>query len=46
MFAVIGHMFPIFAGFRGGKAVATSAGILLGYVTTSLYLLVIGSFLH
>ena len=30
--AVIGHMFPVFAGFRGGKAVATSAGILLGYV--------------
>ncbi|MFJ6208837.1 glycerol-3-phosphate 1-O-acyltransferase PlsY [Lysinibacillus sp. NPDC092081] len=29
--AVIGHMFPIFAGFRGGKAVATSAGVLLGY---------------
>src|SRR5690606_36994713 len=24
LFAVIGHMFPIFAGFRGGKAVATS----------------------
>ena len=23
--AVIGHMFPIFANFRGGKAVATSA---------------------
>lgn len=29
--AVIGHMFPIFAGFRGGKAVATSAGVILGY---------------
>ncbi|OAH63095.1 glycerol-3-phosphate 1-O-acyltransferase PlsY [Domibacillus aminovorans] len=29
--AVIGHMFPIFAGFRGGKAVATSAGVLLAY---------------
>ncbi|MGM9922760.1 MAG: glycerol-3-phosphate 1-O-acyltransferase PlsY [Bacillus sp. (in: firmicutes)] len=29
--AVVGHMFPVFAGFKGGKAVATSAGILLGY---------------
>ncbi|MGG0736991.1 glycerol-3-phosphate 1-O-acyltransferase PlsY [Niallia taxi] len=29
--AVIGHMYPIFAGFKGGKAVATSAGILLGH---------------
>lgn len=29
--AVIGHMFPIFAGFRGGKAVATSAGVLLAH---------------
>ena len=27
--AVIGHMFPVFAGFRGGKAVATSLGITL-----------------
>lgn len=31
LFAVIGHMFPVFAGFRGGKAVATSAGVLLAY---------------
>jgi len=29
--AVIGHMYPIFANFKGGKAVATSGGILLGY---------------
>jgi glycerol-3-phosphate acyltransferase PlsY len=29
--AVIGHMYPIFAGFKGGKAVATSAGVLLFY---------------
>ena len=29
--AVVGHMIPIFAGFRGGKAVATSAGVILGY---------------
>ncbi|WP_376767977.1 glycerol-3-phosphate 1-O-acyltransferase PlsY [Neobacillus endophyticus] len=27
--AVIGHCFPIFAGFRGGKAIATTAGALL-----------------
>jgi glycerol-3-phosphate acyltransferase PlsY len=27
--AVIGHCFPIFAGFRGGKAIATTAGLLL-----------------
>lgn len=30
-FAVLGHTFPIFVKFKGGKAVATSAGVLLGY---------------
>lgn len=29
--AVIGHMFPVFASFKGGKAVATSAGVVLAY---------------
>ena len=28
--AVAGHIFPIFAGFRGGKGVATSLGIVIG----------------
>ena len=29
LIAVIGHCFPLFAGFRGGKAIATTAGALL-----------------
>lgn len=31
LFAIIGHVYPIFAGFKGGKAVATSAGVALAY---------------
>ncbi|WP_431026772.1 glycerol-3-phosphate 1-O-acyltransferase PlsY [Lysinibacillus sp. LZ02] len=42
--AVIGHMFPIFASFRGGKAVATSAGLLLGY-TWPLFIVLFFTFL-
>ena len=34
VFALIGHVYPIFANFRGGKAVATTAGIILFYSPT------------
>jgi glycerol-3-phosphate acyltransferase PlsY len=27
--AIVGHMFPVFRGFRGGKGVATGSGVLL-----------------
>ncbi|KEF37676.1 acyl-phosphate glycerol-3-phosphate acyltransferase [Schinkia azotoformans MEV2011] len=41
--AVIGHTYPIFAKFKGGKAVATSAGVLLAY-SPLLFIILILSF--
>ena len=41
VFAVVGHMFPLFARFKGGKAVATSAGVLLGYAPLVFFLLLV-----
>lgn len=43
LFAVIGHIYPAYAKLRGGKAVATSAGILLGYSPT-VFLIVLIAF--
>ena len=31
MAAFLGHLFPVFFGFKGGKGVATAAGVLLGF---------------
>jgi len=44
LFSVIGHTYPLFAKFKGGKAVATSSGIILG-VSPLLFVIMIASFL-
>ncbi|HLQ98157.1 MAG TPA: glycerol-3-phosphate 1-O-acyltransferase PlsY [Candidatus Dormibacteraeota bacterium] len=44
LFSVIGHTYPLFANFKGGKAVATSGGIILG-VSPLLFIIMIASFL-
>lgn len=31
LFAVVGHLFPVFFGFKGGKGVATALGAILGF---------------
>jgi glycerol-3-phosphate acyltransferase PlsY len=30
----MGHLYPVFFGFKGGKGVATSVGVLLGFFWT------------
>ena len=42
--AVIGHVFTLFAGFKGGKGVSTAAGMLIGIAPISM-LMVIAIFL-
>lgn len=39
--AVLGHTFPIFAQFKGGKAVATSAGMLMGFAPAFCFYLIL-----
>jgi acyl phosphate:glycerol-3-phosphate acyltransferase len=48
--AVVGHLFPVWLGFRGGKGVATTLGVLLalslplGIASCLLWLIVAGLF--
>jgi len=34
--AVVGHVFSVFVGFKGGKGVATAAGVMLGLTPLAL----------
>ncbi|KHE72686.1 glycerol-3-phosphate 1-O-acyltransferase PlsY [Halobacillus sp. BBL2006] len=45
IFAVIGHMYPLFAGFKGGKAVATSGGVILGVNPIIFFILLLSFFI-
>src|SRR5690625_595804 len=44
IFAVLGHTYPIFAKFKGGKAVATSGGIIL-VINPLLFIAIIATFI-
>lgn len=44
LFAVVGHTYPLFANFKGGKAVATFAGVILAYKPV-LFLIGLGIFI-
>jgi len=43
--ALIGHSFPVWLGFKGGKGIATSAGVIVGLFSLPVFLICLGFWL-
>ena len=42
---LLGHSFPVWLGFKGGKGIASSAGVIVGLFGTGAFLFCLGSWL-
>ncbi len=42
--AVLGHVFPVFTGFKGGKGVASLVGVIIALYSPNIFLMVLGWF--
>jgi len=43
--ALLGHSFPIWLGFKGGKGIASSAGVMVGLFSLAVFLVCLGMWL-
>jgi len=43
--ALLGHSFPVWLGFRGGKGIASSAGVIVGLFSLPVFLICLGLWL-
>ncbi|MFA5971029.1 MAG: glycerol-3-phosphate 1-O-acyltransferase PlsY [Lentimicrobiaceae bacterium] len=42
--AVLGHVFPVFTGFKGGKGVATLVGVIIALYSPYIFFIILGWF--
>jgi len=43
--ALLGHSFPVWLGFKGGKGIASSAGVMVGLFSLAVFLVCLGMWL-